>query len=109
MGTEPDAPNHKVATLGRLTPEIEWVQLDHIPLGAHDALVKHENANRTTTLRNHNGPATLTWEARFAGSFDTLSIDGTPRRAEPKSINGVNVSFLQLVVPAGQQKTVKVP
>jgi hypothetical protein len=108
MGIEPDAPNRKIATLGRLTDEVGWVQLDHIPVGACDVLVKHENSNRTTTVRNHTGDTTLTWEARFPGSFGMLVVDGVPQTATHKTLNGVNVSSVEVRLRGGEQKTVKV-
>jgi hypothetical protein len=108
MGIEPDAPNHKIATLGRLTDEVGWVQLDHIPVGACDVLVKHENSNRTTTVRNHTGDTTLTWEARFPGSFGMLVVDGVPQTATHNTLNGVNVSSVEVRLRGGEQKTVKV-
>jgi hypothetical protein len=107
MGVEPDAPHRKIATLGRLTEEVGWVQLDHIPVGAYDVLVKHENSNRTTTVRNNTGGVTLTWEARFPGSFETLAVDGVPQPAKRKTINGVNVSCVEVPLRGGEQKTVR--
>jgi hypothetical protein len=106
MGIEPDAPNHKISTLGRLPPEVEWVQLDHIPVGTYDLLVKHENSNRTTSVRNNAGRASLTWEARFPGSYATLLVDGVPHKTKRKTLHGVEVTYVEVVVGGGQQKTV---
>ncbi len=106
MGIEPDAPHHKISTLGRPTPEVEWVQLDHVPVGEYDVLVKHENFNRTTSVRNNTDRASLTWEARFPGSYSTLFVDGVPHKGKRKTLNGVEVASVEVVLGGGQQKTV---
>lgn len=108
MGIEPDAPNNKVCTLGRLNSEVAWVQLDHIPVGQFDVMVKHENANRTTTLKNNSGKTALNWEARFPGSFDTLYVDGKATKAKHKTLNGVSVSYAEVTLGSGEQKSVTV-
>jgi len=106
MGIEPDAPNRRISTLGRLTSEIGWVQLDHIPVGTYDVLVKHENSNRTTSVRNNTGAASLTWEARFRGAYSTLFVDGVAHKAKRKTLNGVELSYVEVVLNGGQQATV---
>jgi hypothetical protein len=106
MGIELDAPNRKISTVGRLTPEIGWVQLDHVPVGTYDVLVKHENSNRTTSLRNNTGGASLTWEARFPGAYSTLFVDGVAHKAKRKMLNGVELSYVEVVLSGGQQATV---
>lgn len=104
MGIDPDAPNHKVATLGRLNPEVDWVELDHVPMGANDILVRHQDGNRTTTMVNHAGPD-LTWEALFPGKHALLHVDGSPLAANTKTLNGVVVSGVTIQVKAGQRRT----
>lgn len=107
MGIQPNAPQHKVATLPRLTPEVGWVQLDHIPVGGHDILVKHEG-NTKTTLKHNTGTENLTWEAQFDGSYSTLYLDGTAMPASQKTVNGRTLSYITVALAAGQQKTVSV-
>ena len=106
MGIEPDAPHQKISTLGRLTPDIDWVQLEHIPVGAFDVFVKHEDANRKTTAKNNTPGTSLTWEARFPASHETLYLDGVPLKARQKTLNGVVISYAEVVLAGGQQKTV---
>jgi hypothetical protein len=109
MGVDPDAPRHAVATLGRLTPEVTWVQLDGIPMGSHKVCVKHENNNRTTTLIHRSGSQDLLWEASFPGSHASLQIDGVTTAATQKTINGVSVSYVAITMAVGQQKTASIP
>jgi hypothetical protein len=85
---------------------VEWVQLDHIPLGACDVMVRHEDVNRRTTVRNNTPDSTLVWEARLPGSFAQLYVDGVPQAAHQANINGVRVSWVEVELAAGQQKTV---
>jgi hypothetical protein len=106
MGIEPDAPRHAVTTLGRLTSDVTWVQLDGIPVGSHKVQVKHENNNNKTTLVHRSGPQDLMWEPCFPGSYATLQVDGIAAAARQRTINGVPVSYTTIPVAAGQQKTV---
>ena len=106
MGIEPDAPNHQVATLGRLTPEVDWLQLDHLPIGAHDVLVRHERGNTATTINHNAGKHPLRWEARFPGVYSKLFVDGAPRRAKQETLHGVTVSLVNVTLKEGQQVTI---
>ena len=106
MGLEPEAAENRISTLGRLTPDTGWAQLDHIPLAGKDILVKHENSNNTTTVKLNFGASELSWEARFAGSFPTLYVDGVPQAASQKTVNGTVVSYVNVLLSQGQQKTV---
>ncbi len=106
MGLEPEAAENKISTLGRLTPDIGWTQLDHIPFAGKDLLVKHEDDNNSTTVKLNSGTSELNWEARFAGSFPTLYIDGIPQSASQKTINGTVVSYVNVLLSQGQQRTV---
>lgn len=106
MGIEPDAPNHRVATLGHLPGEVDWVALDHLPVGAHEVLVRHEKANTITTVRHIAGSVPLQWEARFPGAYSQLLVDGVPREARRKTDQGLVVSLLQVTLAPGQQVTI---
>jgi hypothetical protein len=106
LGIDPDAPSRAITTLGRLPSEVAWAELDHVPLGPNDILVRHEDRNRTTTLVNNGGPD-LTWEALFAGQHPVLLVDGSPMKATPKLLQGVPVSGISICVKAGQRRVVK--
>jgi hypothetical protein len=104
MGIEPDAPGRSVRTLGRLPAEVAWVQLDRVPVGPNDILVRHEDNNRTTTVMNNAGPD-LTWEALFPGAHPIVHIDGSPKTASTKLLNGSSVSSVTIQVKTGQRRT----
>ena len=108
LGIEPDAPRRAVTTLGRLPAEVAWAQLDHVPVGGNNILVRHEDGNRTTTLVNHAGPD-LTWEALFPGEHAVLLVDDAPQTPTAKAMNGTRISGVTLKVKTGQRRTVKVP
>ena len=108
MGIEPDAPGRAVTTLGRLPAEVAWAQLDHVPVGSNDILVRHENSNRTTTLVNNAGPD-MTWEALFLGEHPVVLVDDVPKTPTAKALNGTAVSSVTLKVKVGQRRVVKVP
>ncbi len=108
MGIEPDAPGRVLSTLGRLPAEVAWAQLDHLPMGPNDLLVRHADHNRSTTVMNNVGPD-LTWEACFPGTHPVIHIDGSPQAASPQVLSGVSVSRVTIQVPAGQRRTAAVP
>ncbi len=104
MGIEPEAPGRSVSTLGRLPAEVAWAQLEHVPVGPNDILVRHEDNNRTTTVMNNAGPD-FTWEALFPGVHPVVHIDGSPKTASTKLLNGTSVSSVTIQVKAGQRRT----
>lgn len=108
MGIEPDAPNHRLATLGRVPSEVDWVELNHVPVGTHDVLIRHERANTSTTVRHNSGKADLHWQARFPGTYSTLLVDGVARKAKQETELGIPVSTVQVTLKPGQQATVAV-
>ncbi len=108
LGIEPDAPGRAVTTLGRLPAEVAWAELDHVPVGSNDILVRHENRNRTTTLVNHAGPD-MTWEAVFPGEHPVILVDDVRTAATAKALHGTAVSSVTVKVTAGQRRVVKVP
>ena len=109
MGVEADAPDDKVATGPRLPKDttkaeggalagVNWVQVNGLNLGDHYLDIRHDGLTRTT-LTNHSNKA-LTWEARFPGSYLTITVDGTAMPAGPININGVPYSAVTVTVPA---------
>ena len=108
MGIEPDAHGRSMSTLGRLPAEVAWVQLDHVPVGPNDILVRHEDGNRATTVANNAGPE-ISWEALFSGTHPVVQVDGMPMAAKPRTINGTTVSGVTIALKAGQRRTATTP
>lgn len=107
LGIEPDAPGRALTTLGRLPAEVAWAQLDHVPVGSNDILVRHENNPLATTVVNHGGPD-LVWEALFRGAHRVVAVDGVAMTARTKTLNGATVSGVTLTLGAGQRRTATV-
>jgi hypothetical protein len=79
-----------------------------VPVGPNDILVRHEGSNRTTTVINNAGPD-LTWEAFFPGAHPVAHVDGSPKTASTKVLNGALVSSVTIQVKRGQRRTATVP
>jgi hypothetical protein len=108
MGIEPDAQGRSVRTFGRLPAEVAWVQLDHVPVGQNDLLIRHEDVNGSTTVENSAGPD-INWEALFPGTRPVIQVDGVLMTAAAASINGVPVSAVSIPLKAGQRRVANVP
>ncbi|MGW4649280.1 hypothetical protein [Kitasatospora sp. NPDC004289] len=107
LGLEPDAPNRRLTTQSRLPAGMDWLQVDDIPVGKDRIGLRQDGVNRST-LTNHSASRTYTWEARFAGSHPTLSVDGVARKAQTKVEHGVTYTYLTVKVAAGQTVSVAV-
>ncbi|RSM93668.1 hypothetical protein DMB42_52365 [Nonomuraea sp. WAC 01424] len=103
MGVQPDAPAKKVSTVPRLTSEVPWVEIDHLKVGANDLKLRHTGTT-SSTLTNHSG-GTLDWEAQFYGTLSTISVNGTPRTPQTRSLYGRTVSYVTVPVAAGASVT----
>ncbi|MGW4648550.1 NPCBM/NEW2 domain-containing protein [Kitasatospora sp. NPDC004289] len=103
MGVQPDAPNHKVATVSRLTSETPWVEIDHLKVGDSDLKLKH--IGTTGSVLTNNAGSTVNWEAQFYGSYSTISVNGTAYPAQTKSLYGQTVSYVSVPVNAGATVT----
>ncbi|MCX5206645.1 NPCBM/NEW2 domain-containing protein [Streptomyces sp. NBC_00237] len=103
MGVQPDAPNHKVATVSRLTAETPWVELDHLKVGDSDLKLKHTGTT-ASTLTNNGGSA-VTWEAQFYGTPASITVNGVARTPKTKSLYGKTVSYVEVPVAAGASVT----
>lgn len=108
MGLSPNAPNHKITTLSKLNYEVPWIQADNVPLGENQFSIKHEGQTKST-LTNTSGP-TMTWEAQFYGEFnEAILVDETPILGSIKSVNGANVTYIEINVSPGQSITIELP
>lgn len=108
LGVEPDAPDNRLATCSHLPGALEWLEIDHIPLGAHDLCIRHDRARRTI-LTHNSGPRALTWQARFAGTYDQLMIDGATKTADRLVIDGRTISAVTISSVPGQTIVVDAP
>ncbi|MDP5210919.1 X2-like carbohydrate binding domain-containing protein [Microbulbifer sp. 2205BS26-8] len=119
MGYKPKVYKNTIETLSRLPLELDYVQVNNLPVGQSimdvtdynrtiDNLVnlRHQGTHTSTLTNQQNSTQTLTWKAQFEGSHKTLYINGAARTASAASINGVPISYVEVKVPAGKSKTI---
>jgi len=85
---------------------IAWAELRNLPIRANEVVVRHEGV-RKTVFTNQRGPS-LIWQATFAGSVDTLLVNGEPMKAQAgKEILGRVTSSVTVPVGAGIRYALK--
>ncbi|WP_261301617.1 NPCBM/NEW2 domain-containing protein [Paenibacillus andongensis] len=99
LGVQPDAPNHKVSTISRLTADVPWVEVNHVKIGANDLKIKH-NGVTNSTLTNYSG-GTVTWEAQFYGTPTTIYVNGAAQTPQTKTLYGQTISYVNVQVNNG--------
>lgn len=105
LGVQANAPEHALATCSHLPVGMPWLEVEHIPLGAHDLTIRHEG--NTTTLTHLAGPNTLTWEAQFPGEAQQICVNGVAQEAVLRDVHGRAVSAVSVEVPVGASVTVR--
>lgn len=98
MGIEPNAPENRVVTASHLPHDVEWLEVDYLPMGEHELAIRHDGLTETSLTNTSEHP--LEWEARFYGKHDTITVNGTAMKAKKKKVNGVKVSYVVYEVPA---------
>ncbi|MFJ8490357.1 hypothetical protein ACIRBZ_18655 [Streptomyces sp. NPDC094038] len=107
MGITPDAADHRVTTQSRLPSGMKWLQVADVPVGTGTITVRHDAATRTT-LTNNSRHGAYRWEARFPGVHKRITVDGVPRRARTRTVNGVTYTYATPTVRAGATAVVRV-
>ena len=107
-GFEPNAPDARFSTISRLPDGMRSLGVRGIPLGRSLVDVHHEGLTRTRAT-NSGGGIPLTWEARFYGTRKALTVDGRPRRAADKALNGVPYCSVSITLAPGETVTVTAP
>ncbi|MCY6354160.1 NPCBM/NEW2 domain-containing protein [Clostridium sp. ZS2-4] len=105
MGLQADSPNHRVATIPRLTSEVPWVQIDNIPVGNNSLKLRHDGT-RKSTMTNNSGDQ-ITWEAQFYGLYEKLNVNGELKTAQTKKLNGQIISYVTVTLNAGDTATIE--
>lgn len=86
---------------------IAWAELRNLPIRANDVTVRQEG-NVKTVFTNERGPS-LIWQATFAGSFETLLVNGKPVKAQTeKEPPGRMASSVTVAVGAGDTVRVEI-
>jgi len=108
LGVDPDVPAGRLATRAHLPGALEWLAIDHIPLGAHELRIRHDRAWRTT-LTHTSGPGALVWQAQFTGAYAALQVDGADHRSAITTIDGRTTSTVAVNVQPGQTIVIELP
>lgn len=105
MGIKPDAANHRVVTASHLTTDIDWLQVEQLPMGEHELTLRHDGSERSTLT--NTSEQNLEWEAWFYGDYPTLIVDGQSVSAEHKLVNGQRVSYVTVTLAANSSSEVR--
>ncbi|WP_038891847.1 hypothetical protein [Vibrio campbellii] len=105
MGIKPDAANHRVITASHLTTDIDWLQVEQLPMGEHELTLRHDGLNRSKLT--NTSKQSLEWEAWFYGDYPTLIVDGQSVPAEHKLVNGQRVSYVTVTLAANSSSEVR--
>ena len=110
MGVSGDSPANRLTTLSKLNHEVEWIQIDNIPLGGSLFNIKHiGQTSSTATLNSNTNGSSMVWQAQFFGEFNELLIDGMPTSAQVKDVKGSIVTYLDISISPGQTVTASTP
>ncbi|MEU5592735.1 hypothetical protein [Streptomyces sp. NPDC020298] len=107
MGIAPNAAAHRVTTQSRLPSGMKWLQVADVPIGTGTITVRHDGATRTT-LTNNARHGTYSWEARFPGVHEKITVNGVPQRVRTKTVDGVTYTYATPTVRAGATAVVQV-
>ncbi|WP_327673089.1 MULTISPECIES: hypothetical protein [unclassified Streptomyces] len=107
MGIAPDAAAHKVTTGSRLPSGMKWLQAADVPIGPGTVTVRHDGTTRTT-LTNNSRSRSISWEARFPGAHQRITVDGVPQRVRTKTVDGATYTYATPTVRAGATAVVQV-
>ena len=69
-----------IVTTPRLSSQVQWAEIEHVPIGANEIRVWHEGTTKST-FENTSGPSMI-WKACFPGSASKLLVNGKPVSAE---------------------------
>jgi len=107
MGLTPDAPNSKLISLSKLNYEVDWLEVNNLPIGSNEISLRHDGQNKST-FTNTSGEA-IVWEAQFYGEFPNLLLNGTNATSLIKNVKGANVTSTIVVVNPGETVSIETP
>jgi hypothetical protein len=108
VGIHPIASEGLLETRPRLTSEISWVSVDHVPLLQNRIGVHHRGLTETR-LANRSGPP-IQWRAVLPGLHASLEVDGIATAAATRYTDwGEPESYVIVGLGTGQQRSIKAP
>ncbi|MEV8531428.1 hypothetical protein [Streptomyces sp. NPDC051211] len=106
MGVVPNAPARALSTQSRLPSGMDWLRIDDLRVGDSVFSLRHDGAKKSS-LTLGSGSSPYTWEARFPGTYSTIKVNGVPRPARTKVVDGVTYTYVTPVVAPGRTITVQ--
>ena len=107
MGVRPRASEGVIETKSRLTNDVKWIHVSHLPIYYNEISLRHEGRSMSR-LGNESGPP-LNWRAVFEGTYRTLLVDGEEREATVRINPGEGrESWVEVGVRAGESVVVGV-
>jgi hypothetical protein len=100
MGVEPNAPEKILASISRLPEAIPDLMVKNVNIGNALFTLSH-SAGKKTVLIYQSGHSSFTWEVRFYGHYDVIKVNGLPKKAQNKLLNGAKISFLKVQIKPG--------
>ncbi len=108
VGIHPIASEAILETRPRLTGEVSWVRIDHVPVLQNQIAVRHRGTVETR-LVNQSGPA-IQWRAVLPGLHETLEVDGVAMRAATRYTDwGDPESYIVVDIDTGHERNVAAP
>lgn len=107
MGVAPNAPAHALTTQPRLPSGMNWLKIEDLRIGTDTFSLRHDGATKST-LTHTSGTSPYTWEARFPGTHSTITVNGVPRPARTKVVDGTTYTYATPTVAPGRTVTVQV-
>ena len=106
MGVEVDASKNSVSTISRLEEELDWAEMNDIPLLTNVVSIRHKG-QYATTFMNRSG-STVTWSARIPGNHEFLFVNGAKVKSSQGNDHGRQYSYYNVEVKKGKTITVSV-
>ena len=100
-------PAREVETLPGLTAKTAWAELRNLPVGRNLVAIRHDGVHEST-FTNLSGPA-LIWRAAFPGVRRKVLVDGRQMAAQTEKHLGIDFSWVEVPVGAGDTVQVRTP
>ena len=101
MGIVPSASQKRVTTLPQITGD-NYLQISNLPMLGGTVNVRHNNNKCSALLNNTSG--CITWEAAFAGDYDTIMVNGKSVKAQKRNdAMGATVSYALVELGKGEK------
>ena len=101
MGIVPSASQKRVVTMPQISGD-NYLQVNNLPMLGGTVSVRH-NDNKTSAFVN-NTPSKITWEAAFAGDYETILVNGESVNAQKRTdAMGCTISYVEVELRKGEQ------